>query len=139
MQKTQTRLGNIPEEELFKLWKRIPLSVVECIIVKGKKVLLIPRTTFPYKGMWHLPGGLIHYGESFDNAVKRVVEGETGLELKKHSFHSLASAMDKRGQVLQHFYVCNVAGNPKIGRFFEKDEIPSNTVANHRKKLKVLI
>ena len=139
MQDTKTRLGNIPEKELFKLWKKIPLSVVECIIVKSKKVLLIPRTTFPYKGMYHLPGGLIHYGESFDNAVKRVVEGETGLELKKHSLHSLASSMDKRGQVLQHFYICKVVGNPKIGRFFEKGEIPISTIANHNNKLKELL
>lgn len=45
-------------------------------------VLLIQRKKYPYEGEWAFPGGFIDEGEHPDDAVKREVHEETGLELK---------------------------------------------------------
>jgi 8-oxo-dGTP diphosphatase len=44
------------------------------------KVLLIKRDLEPYAGRWALPGGFVRVGESLDEAVRRELKEETGLE-----------------------------------------------------------
>ena len=36
----------------------------------------------PCKGFWILPGGTVQLGENLEQAVRRVAEDETGLEVK---------------------------------------------------------
>ena len=42
-------------------------------------VLLIERAAEPSRGQWALPGGVLHEGESLDEAAKRKLEDETGV------------------------------------------------------------
>ncbi|MFT3738256.1 MAG: NUDIX hydrolase [Breznakibacter sp.] len=44
-------------------------------------VLLVQRARPPYEGMWALPGGFVDMDEDVDEAVKRELKEETGLEL----------------------------------------------------------
>ena len=46
---------------------------------KKMSVLLIRRDDYPYKGRWCLPGGFVHIDENLDDAPKRVLYSETGL------------------------------------------------------------
>ena len=46
---------------------------------KKMSVLLIRREDYPYKGRWCLPGGFVHIDENLDDAPKRVLYAETGL------------------------------------------------------------
>ena len=44
------------------------------------QVLLIKRRSWPYVGMWAIPGGFVNVDESLEDAVKRELQEETGLQ-----------------------------------------------------------
>lgn len=47
---------------------------------KDLQVLLIKRRSWPYEGMWAIPGGFVNIDESLEMAAKRELMEETGLE-----------------------------------------------------------
>ncbi|MBI5545707.1 MAG: NUDIX hydrolase [Deltaproteobacteria bacterium] len=63
-----------------------PAVTVDCVVFgldlaeAELKVMLIRRKLDPYKGSWALPGGFVHEEESLDEAAKRELTEETGLE-----------------------------------------------------------
>lgn len=60
---------------------------------QGEKILLIRRSaqSRQFKGKWDLPGGKVDAGESFDEALRREVAEETGVEI---SVDALAGALE---------------------------------------------
>ena len=61
-----------------------PALTVDCVVFgmddEDLKVLLIQRDLDPFKGRWALPGGFVNMGESLDEAARRELQEETGLE-----------------------------------------------------------
>lgn len=57
---------------------KTPYLAVDAVIRFHGKIVLIERKFDPLG--FALPGGFVDYGESCENAVKREVEEETGLE-----------------------------------------------------------
>ena len=47
---------------------------------KKMSILLIKRSDYPYKDKWCLPGGFVYPEEDLEDAPKRVLKNETGLE-----------------------------------------------------------
>ena len=69
------------EEELYKKILRVmPIPTVDAIVLNQGRFLLLKRRNPPVKGEWWLPGGRIRKGEELEEAVKREVLEETGLE-----------------------------------------------------------
>ncbi len=44
------------------------------------QVLLVKRRSWPYEGMWAVPGGFVNTNESLETAAKRELQEETGLQ-----------------------------------------------------------
>ncbi len=86
--------------------KCITLTVDAIIPYKGKLVL-IKRMNEPFKGFYALPGGIVEYGESCEEAVIREAEEETGLKCEIHSLVGVYSDpnRDPRGHFVSVCYV----------------------------------
>ncbi len=61
-------------------------TTVGAVIWKEHSVLLAKRDHEPFKGKWCIPGGHVEFGEHPDEAVRREVREETGLELSACGF-----------------------------------------------------
>ena len=60
----------------------VPRVAVDAILFHGDKLVLVRRRNEPFRGMHALPGGFVEFGESLEDAVRREVREETGLEAR---------------------------------------------------------
>jgi 8-oxo-dGTP diphosphatase len=59
----------------------VTVDVVMMSLRQGDlQVLLIKRRSWPFEGMWAIPGGFINMDESLETAAKRELREETGVE-----------------------------------------------------------
>ncbi len=65
------------------------------LIRQDNKILLIKKVSGPYDGKLDLPGGTIEFGETPEDALKRELLEETGLEIKKYSLFDADSVCFK--------------------------------------------
>ncbi len=61
-----------------------PALAVDCVVFgldeEDLKVLLIRRGLEPFQGRWALPGGFVHMDETLDEAARRELQEEAGIE-----------------------------------------------------------
>ena len=62
--------------------KHYPVVGVGALVEHNAKVLLVKRGEPPYKGLWCIPGGKVHFGESLQEAAEREILEETGIAIK---------------------------------------------------------
>lgn len=88
-----------------------PSITVDCVIFgldesQQLKVLLIRRKREPYSNKWALPGGFVQMEESLEDAARRELKEETGVENvfmeQLYTFGSLGR--DPRGRVISVAY-----------------------------------
>ncbi len=86
---------------------KAPAVAVDAIVLKNKSILLIRRRKEPYKGFYALPGGFIECGESCEEAIKREVYEEVGINIKILDLLGVYSnpERDPRGHVISICYV----------------------------------
>lgn len=121
---------------------RNPVLTVDAIVEKDGKVLLIYRKNFPFG--YALPGGFVDYGESVEEAVKRELREETGLELIESKLFGVYSNPERDPRMHTASVVCFVRadGVPKANddakdlAFFDLDNLPEQIAFDHMKILK---
>lgn len=59
---------------------RKTLAAVSVAVVRGNRVLLVRRARAPSQGLYAFPGGKVEAGETLEQAVRRELKEETGLQ-----------------------------------------------------------
>ena len=98
---------------------KTPLLAVDCVATDAKgRVLLIRRGHPPFKGRWALPGGFVGLEETVEDACRRELLEETGLEARKLTLVGAYSApgRDPRGPTVSIAFKTRLASTaPKAG------------------------
>jgi mutator protein MutT len=63
-------------------YKKEPRIIVAAIIRNGNKLLLTKEVLESGRERWIFPGGGVNFGESLEEAVKREIKEELGMEIK---------------------------------------------------------
>lgn len=116
--------------------RRNPFPTADCLIrysaEDGREgIVLIWRRNTPVG--WALPGGFIDYGESVEEAVRREMKEETGLDLEELDLFSVYSAPDRdpRFHTISTVFTARGSGELKAGddaaraAVFPLDELPA--------------
>lgn len=113
---------------------------VDCVVFgmddEDLKVLLIERGLPPFEGEWALPGGFVHVDETVDEAARRELEEETGLEkvFLEQLYTFSAVDRDPRERVISVAYYALVnlidhrvqaATDARNVAWFSVDDVPS--------------
>lgn len=112
---------------------------VSALIFDNGRILLAHRRAIDW---WNLPGGAVDPGETVDEALRREVREETGLEVEVGQLVGVYSKPLKREIVLS--FRCRISGGtpgPILdddideSRYFALDELPARTLPKHRERI----
>lgn len=96
-----------------------PALTTDCVVFDGEgRVLLIRRKYPPFQGSYALPGGFVDVGERVEDACRRELKEETGIEVGSLILIGVYSdpARDPRGHTCSVAYLARVVGaEPQAG------------------------
>ncbi len=116
-----------------------PALTVDCVIFgldkHTLKILLIQRAKEPFAGSWAFPGGFVDMDETTENAAKRELEEETGIQdMFLEQLYTFSKVdRDPRGRVVSVAYYALVkmqdykisaADDAQDARWFAVDQLP---------------
>jgi mutator protein MutT len=113
--------------------------IVGAIIRKGKKVLLTKEILENGSECWIFPGGEVRFGESLEEAIKREIKEELGMEIKVEKLMDFKEAIfpERNSHVIIFFFLAKPCGNFSVNkkeildaRYFNFEEIENLNLAN---------
>ncbi len=69
-------------DEFREIYSKVPRLSVDVVVTSQKGIALTLRSIEPHKGMWHLPGSTVLYGESATETALRVAQDELNVTAK---------------------------------------------------------
>ncbi|MFQ6116467.1 MAG: NUDIX domain-containing protein [bacterium] len=124
-----------------------PTPAVGVILMKDDEILLVKRKYEPRAGFWSLPAGFLEWDENVEEAARREVKEETGLEIELDGLFGVYSGFDDpRNHVLLVVYRGQIrngeiaAGDDATEvKFFPLTALPQDIAfKNHRRVLEKL-
>lgn len=109
-----------------------PVLAVDAIIEKDNKILLIRRAGKTFHEKLAFPGGHVEYGETVENAAKREVKEETGLNIEIKKLLGVYSDpnRDPRGHVVSVVFIGKIksgklkaSSDASDAKFYETKEL----------------
>lgn len=126
-----------PKKIYDQFGRYFPFSTVDVIVLEKGSFILTKRVIPPYKGLWHLPGGIIRRNEKIEDAAIRVVKRELNLDAKLEKFLGIyENPMRTRHDITHCFIACilpgKISSDFQIGsiKFFKRT--PVNTIPYHK-------
>jgi 8-oxo-dGTP diphosphatase len=117
-----------------------PALTVDCVVFglddEDLKVLLIQRNLPPFEGKWALPGGFVRLDETLEDAARRELREETGIEnVYQEQLYTIGELdRDPRERVVTVAYYALVklaghkvtaATDARSAAWFAVDDVPS--------------
>ena len=92
--------------------RRNPVLTVDVVIKKDEGYVFIKRKKEPYKGWWAIPGGIVEYGETVEEAARREAKEETGLDVRLIKLIGVYSdpSRDPRGHYISVAFLAECEG-----------------------------
>lgn len=139
------RPGWLSDQEYRDIYNKVPRLCIDLIIFvnsdeQGRPGIVMTRREIePYKGMWHLPGGGMRYGELVEETVSRLAKKELGVQASMGRIINSMEHPDEHdlgfGWPVSFVFEANIEGDLRsstegeVGVF---TEIPENTIPSHR-------
>ncbi len=88
-----------------------PLVGLGAIVWKEGRVLMVRRGNPPRAGIWSLPGGAQHLGETVAAGIHREIAEETGVSIELLGLVEVIDSIqrDAEGRVLYHYTIVDFA------------------------------
>lgn len=109
------------------------VSAAAIIFNEKKEVLLLNHVLRPYSG-WGIPGGFIEKGEQAEDAVRREIREETGIELSRLKLYTIRTL----GTHLEILFFAVAEGEPQIrsaeiieAKWYAPSDMPEDVVRVH--------
>jgi ADP-ribose pyrophosphatase YjhB (NUDIX family) len=117
------------KEILSREYSPWPLPAVGVLVIANLMILLIKRAFPPSAGKWSIPGGVVELGERVEDAARREVREEVGLEIDDLKLLGVYDSiiMDSNGSVRYHYVIIEYLAEAK-----STDVKPSIEVAEYR-------
>ncbi len=102
-----------------------PWVGIGCIVFRAGRVLLVRRGKPPRLGQWSLPGGAQHVGERAEDAARRELREETGVEVGPLHLAIVVDAIsrDEAGRAVYHYTIIDFAAEWLGGEARAADDV----------------
>ena len=101
-----------------------PLVGLGAIVWKDDRVLMVQRGNPPRAGIWSLPGGAQHLGETVQAGIHREIAEETGVRIELLGLVDVIDSVqrDAAGRVLYHYTIIDFAARWAAGESVAGDD-----------------
>jgi len=98
--------GNGPILKGYLIMKKI--EVVAAILHRDGAYFATQRGYGEFEGMWEFPGGKIEQGESSEDALKREIQEELGIDITIDEFLCTTNYDYPSFHLTMHCYICSI-------------------------------